>query len=356
MMQQNDFRAFDDIATAIYVFVPHPDGVPRIAFFNAVARNSLTCTLEQVQGKTFDEVFPGRIGQNALSRHIEAMNSAQPCSYDTEWPSENGNLWLRTRLTPVLNGDGKISHVVATVINATTEKKALELCAQMQTKQSEMEQFVSLAAHDLRTPLRHIRYIGSELREDFVDMGDGKIDLLDDLDNIAEKASVLISDVLKVSQSRTMETPPRTFRLAVLCENIAAVLDPSGAHRITWPDHMLYADMTAVHIVLRNLVDNALKHGGKGQLSVKIDLEPSETGSEYIEMAVTDNGNGFADAENLFSDNGVCQTSSGFGLLAVRNLILARRGTIRVDKTGGGQGSTVRFKLPGMIVEPEDDA
>ncbi len=65
----------------------------------------------------------------------------------------------------------------------------------------EMEQYIAMAAHDLRTPMINVRLIAEFLKEGFKYLGDGKLQMIEDLAKISDKATSLISDVLAHAQA-----------------------------------------------------------------------------------------------------------------------------------------------------------
>jgi signal transduction histidine kinase len=109
------------------------------------------------------------------------------------------------------------------------------------------------------------------------------------------------------------------------------------------------ADRALIHQALANLVDNAMKYGPRGQ-RIRMSARPVETG---IEIAVEDDGPGipaaarsrlFEPYERLARDSTSERTGSGLGLAVVRQIVLACRGSIRIDDTS--QGTRVVITLP----------
>jgi len=108
------------------------------------------------------------------------------------------------------------------------------------------------------------------------------------------------------------------------------------------------ADKTATQIVLRNLMDNAIKHSGKSMVDLSVKVQEEREG--VLSFVVNDNGHGFPDPTVAFLDGGQMQANSGFGLLGIRRLVTARGGDISAENIAGGEGSLVRFTLSGNIV------
>ncbi|KAG1649478.1 Sensor protein ZraS [Nymphon striatum] len=210
----------------------------------------------------------------------------------------------------------------------------------------EMEQFVALAAHDLRAPIRNIATIADMLRDGFVDRGDGKMELLETLENIATKTMELVSNILEHIEIAGLDHPDTTFSFPALCHDICDTLDPSKMHNITTSTATLSCDRTAMQIALGNMLDNAIKHGGRDNLNITIEVREGMPG--MLEVTITDDGCGFSsDALKLMNES-LFRSQSGYGLFAVKRLISARKGTVLAQNLPKEAGAVVCFSLPGI--------
>lgn len=125
---------------------------------------------------------------------------------------------------------------------------------------AKLEDFVCPVAHDLRSPLRKVVTIAEILREDFVGHCVGKLELIDILGKIADKTKILIGDVLAHAQATALTTEWVRFDFWDLVAQIKQMLAPMGRVRWTAPVVLIVGDRATPQIVLRNLMDNALKH------------------------------------------------------------------------------------------------
>ena len=205
-----------------------------------------------------------------------------------------------------------------------------------------------MAAHDLRTPMNNVKTMADMLRHDFQDMGDGKLELINMLERVAVKSTNLINDVLSHAQATTAIKRLEEFELSQLCSDIMVVIDPTNQHYLNASHSRIAADKTATQIVLRNLMDNAIKHSGKSMVDLSVKVQEEREG--VLSFVVNDNGHGFPDPTVAFLDGGQMQANSGFGLLGIRRLVTARGGDISAENIAGGEGSLVRFTLSGNIV------
>lgn len=110
----------------------------------------------------------------------------------------------------------------------------------------------------------------------------------------------------------------------------------------------IVGDKTATQIVLRNLLDNAIKHNSGRSITLTISVNPSQPG--MFQLVVEDDGAGFPDPAIAFLGGGGPRMDSGFGLMGVRRLVQTRGGDITAEKRSSGQGARVQLTLPGRIL------
>jgi signal transduction histidine kinase len=137
-------------------------------------------------------------------------------------------------------------------------------------------------------------------------------------------------------------------------ELVARVIDtvaPPEGYTVTVEGDMptLYTFPAPLETVLRNLVNNAIKHHHKPEGHVRISAKPVDG---MIEFAVADDGPGIDPAfhDRIFQ---MFQTlrprdqveGSGIGLAVVEKIVTSVGGTIRV-RSRPGRGATFRFTWP----------
>jgi K+-sensing histidine kinase KdpD len=122
------------------------------------------------------------------------------------------------------------------------------------------------------------------------------------------------------------------------------ILDPQNQHRLICSDLNLTGEKSTMQIILRNLIDNALKHGNREHLTMQCDATLTDT--HTVEVSLSDNGAGFENPGIAFLETGDFRMESGYGLLAIRKLVTARRGDITAFNFAEVGGSCVRFTLP----------
>ncbi len=212
----------------------------------------------------------------------------------------------------------------------------------------EFENFVAFAAHDLRAPIGQMQSLVTLLRQDFVDMGDGKIEVLGHLADVVETSFQVLTDVLDYAQTAQDAMPPEVFELGPLCETQRRMLDRQNRLSLSYPQMRLKADRISLGIVLRNLIDNALRYAGRAHVSV--DIDPRQLGPGMLQITVTDDGTGFSDPATAFDWRPGERRTGGYGLRGLKRLLDARGGGIAALPPRQGQGAHIVLQFPGVIL------
>ena len=341
------FDAFNCVKSPIFVLKVDDNQRPIYAAFNAFACDIAGFAIEDVIGKTAEEIYGGRFGSLAYARHVQTIFGGRPVSYELTLPLRGQERTVRTHLEPVFDDDGDVVFLVGTSADISSEQTLRETRIDAETQMREIENFVKLAAHDLRAPMRQITMLLDMLREGFEDHNDGKIEIIKMLDDVSANAKTLITDLLAHAQATDLEASVSTFSLRELCTIVLVMLDPTAIHDVQVENVRITADETTLQIVLRNLIDNAFRHSGDALKKLSISASPD--GGNAIEFSVRDYGTGFQGDAGALLQEGKVRKGVGFGLLGVRRLINAPGGTITARSPEAGPGALVKFSLPGKI-------
>lgn len=264
----------------------------------------------------------------------------------------------------------EIQHFNATlqkkVDDATKElKKANEkLIALDQTK----DDFISMASHQLRTPLTSVKgYISMVVEGDVGKITKQQHKLLDQAFLSSQRMVYLIADLLNVSRLKTGKfiIEPKPTNLADLVEGELSQLPETAKSRDLTLNYakpanfpLLMLDDTKIRQVVMNFADNAIYYTLPGG---KIDVKVEDTG-KTIEFTVTDNGIGVPKNErhNLFSKfyraNNAKKArpdGTGLGLFMAKKVIIAQGGSI-IFKSEEGKGSTFGFSFDKAKLKASD--
>ncbi|WP_299138800.1 PAS domain-containing sensor histidine kinase [uncultured Tateyamaria sp.] len=353
-MQTQDFSSYDFVDEAIFVLKADAAGRPIYHFLNACGLNSLGKTLDQVRDQPAYEIFTGRAAYSVYRRQCRAWSDAQSTEYEVALPIKDATTWVHTRLRAVYDDAGALSYMVGTSKDITDHREQIQAQAMAHAAAREMEDLVCLAAHDLRSPIGNLKTLASVMRQDFVDHGDGKVQLIDMIDKIADKALSVVSDIMAQALAANAPDQTTTFDFGALCDDVMVLLDPMRSHSAEFPRVEVQADYTVVQIILRNLIDNAIKFSGKP--SVHIQIGVTQMNAQRLVFSVLDDGDGFGDvAVNAYGpDAGPVESIGGYGLLGVRRLARSRGGRVTVAQRD--VGAEVLFELPGIVVAADMQA
>ncbi|MEM6906774.1 MAG: ATP-binding protein, partial [Pseudomonadota bacterium] len=323
------------------------DGAPIFRAVNRAHTRLSGLTTAQVAGMTVREVFAGRQGAEGWERHSEAICAGRPISYTETLTRDGQERTFLTRLSPITGADGSVEGALGLMIETTSDTARDAAALEADARLGEMERFVSIAAHDLRAPMRHIVGLTDLLREELRELGGGKLELIELLADVGTKATALIEDVLSYAQAASAEPRREVFDLGRLCQEIFVILDPQAEHRLDHFGGWVEADDVAIQIVLRNLVDHAIKRSEGKAVEVMVRLLPSDRGQ--LRLAVTDNGPTIPDLGRALLEEGAFQNGPRFGLAGVQRLVRGRGGEISLAAPVAG-GTQVTIMLPGRPV------
>lgn len=217
--------------------------------------------------------------------------------------------------------------------------------------------FAASVTHELRTPVTQIRLAAETLLLGRATTPTLQRATLASVVDETRRLEQLIDNVLHFSRAerRLIEVRPTPqplepiIRLAATgFEPIAAQTDSSIRVEIE-PGLTAMVDADAVRQVLLNLLDNAVRHGPRGQV---VRVRAGTVGGS-AEIVVSDQGPGIPRAERdrvwrpfvRLNDHGNGATGTGLGLAVVRDLLGALGGTAAIESNSEG-GTTVRVMLP----------
>lgn len=176
--------------------------------------------------------------------------------------------------------------------------------ARLEQSNRDLEQFASVASHDLQEPLRKVQAFGDRLRARFGEAlpRDGR-DYLDRMLQAADRMRILISDLLAFSRVRTKGAPFVAVDLGTLAReassDLEARLEETGGRVEIEPLPVIDADPMQMRQLMQNLLGNSLKFHRPGVAPVVSvrgrvvngDAAPADHGMCRLE--VEDNGIGF---------------------------------------------------------------
>jgi two-component system sensor histidine kinase BaeS len=235
-----------------------------------------------------------------------------------------------------------------------------EMAGQVQSMLEEQRAFASNTSHELRTPLTSIRLRSEALRDDPTLDANLRAQYVAEIDDEAQRLGALIEDLTLLSRldAGRAELGGAEIDIARFVATFAAGMAAQAEARalslhVDVPQEPLVvrASLNHLTILLRNLLDNAIKYTPSGGT---IRVSARRTG-ESIEVCVTDDGRGidptylphvferFYRADKARSRD---IPGTGLGLALVKSILDAYGGSIRIESAGVGKGTTARVVMP----------
>jgi signal transduction histidine kinase len=226
--------------------------------------------------------------------------------------------------------------------------------AELQRSNSELEQFASVAAHDLQEPLRKIRMYGERLGERS-ELGEDSRSDIARMDAAAQRLQRLIDDLLDLARvnSRGKELLPVDLDeiVAEAISDLDARLHEVGAEFEIEKLPTILGDQVQIRRVFQNLLSNALKFNRPDvPLVVRVSSDVAPDGRCVITVA--DNGIGFDEqySERIFGafqrlHGRAAYDGTGIGLSIARKIAWRHNGDITARGVPG-EGATFRLTLP----------
>jgi signal transduction histidine kinase len=253
------------------------------------------------------------------------------------------------------------SRIILLAIEDVTERRATERCLAEQRQELErsnaaLEEFASVASHDLQEPLRKILAFGERLETSARPALEGEPRrYLDGILGAAARMRALVSDLLTYSLLTTRGQPFVATSLAALVYDVIADLETliadTGGRVEVGALPVIDADPAQMRQLLQNLVANAIKYRRKDRAPV-IRFDSSTPDAEHCTISVADNGVGFKQeySERIFKmferlHGRAHYDGSGIGLAICRRVAERHGGTITAASRPG-EGTTFSITLP----------
>jgi PAS domain S-box-containing protein len=305
---------------------------------------------ELAKGKWLNHVHPDD-RELQVKLWLESISTGKDCDIEKRFSDSEGNYrWVHTKATPERNSIGEI--VIWTGICYDIHETKI----QIQLK----EDFISIASHELKTPLTAINAYAEILENDLKSINETSNEVLfiKKIRQSLKKLEVLINDLLDISKINNGKLDYNFEHIPfneLVNEVIEFSLKMTKTHSIIINKNfnvMVYADKNRLEQVLVNYINNAIKYS---PTSDKVIVEVDQKENEVI-VSVEDFGEGFPDGENqkLFERFYRAKSTSkaggmGIGLFICKEIISGHKGRVWAERKET-KGSKFYFSFPSEML------
>ncbi|WP_298404341.1 ATP-binding protein [Janthinobacterium sp.] len=225
--------------------------------------------------------------------------------------------------------------------------------------------FLANMSHELRTPLNSV--IGfSRLMAASPNMQDDEKRNLAIIHRSGNHLLTLINEILELSKGEAgrLQAQATVVALAPLLQEVMDMLDMRAeqqglALRLDCADlpAAVLLDATRLRQVLLNLMSNAVKFAGSGEVTLRVRGELLDDATWRLSFAVSDTGIGVAleDQQRIFepfvqADSAGPKDGTGLGLAISREFVQLMKGELTLESMPG-QGATFRFSIPAQAAQ-----
>ena len=350
-------------ASPLAVVSLDPEGV--VTLWNPAAEELFGWSAAEALGQPFPAV-PEERRAEFRSFLAQTLASETLSAVETRRRTKDGRLIdVSIWAAPLRGADGSVYGVTGFFADISERKRAAEANARLYAEAQEAirarDEFLSVASHELRTPVTGISAQTQFLarlwaRQDLTDERLGRF--VDSIGAATQRLARLTEDMLDVARIRSgkLALRPITFDLAELVGGIVerhrersdprhwfvVELPPGGCPIVADPDRL--------EQVFENLLDNAVKYSPDGG-HVTVVVVPGDP----VEVRITDEGIGLMPGaeDAIFEPFGRSANAArqhlpgmGLGLFISRNIVEQHGGAIRAESRGDGQGLAVTVSLP----------
>ena len=322
---------------------------------------------EELIGKTHKVINSGFHPKEFFTQMWNTIKSGKVWEGEVRNRAQDGSYyWVYTTIVPFMGNAGTPESYVAVRYEITDRVLAQEQlkihAKKLEISNRELQDFASVAAHDLQEPLRKIQSFSEKLQTKGKESLPPEMnDYLDRIQNSASRMQVLINDLLTYSRVTTKAQPFSPVDLNQIVEQVSCDLEVRLEQAKGKIENKglptIEADPTQMRQLFQNLLSNALKFHKADTPPIVTVNTVQASDSRNVEIHVTDNGIGFEEKylDRIFT---IFQRlhgrfefeGTGIGLAVCRKIVDRHGGSISAQSVLN-QGATFIVTLPLKQVE-----
>ena len=346
------------------IYLLDADGA--VVSWNAGAETFKNHLPRSYAGQDVARLYPEAERQARRPQHALALARQKGRFEEYGWRLRADGSRFRARIIIDLikNTQGEAAGFIK-VIRDVSALHATELRLQdLHTANRELEQFIHIASHDLREPLRKLQTFNSLLRSEEGDsLSESARGYLDNMMSATARMQELLSSLLLLtrvsSQGQAFEPVELDDLLDDVRADLAMLIKESGARIRVEPLGQIEGDPAQLRQLFQNLISNAIKYARPGQTPDIVVSQSDAHGDDQRVLVVQDNGIGF-DPEHRERIFGIFQRLHGRGRyegtgvgLSICRKICERHGGQITAASQPGEGARFTIVLP--VSQTTDD-
>ncbi|MDR6570200.1 MULTISPECIES: hybrid sensor histidine kinase/response regulator [Chitinophaga] len=240
-----------------------------------------------------------------------------------------------------------------------------EINKSLEASNHDLQQFASVASHDLKEPLRKIQLFGAILRDKFLHTDPNALSYMERIVGSSERMARLINDLLNYSRLSGVSINEVTDFNKIIQEilvDLELMIVERDAVITVEKMPQIEAVPGQIRQVFQNIISNALKFSRKDippqidiTADIVTDLNPDSAafeGGQYCRIVIRDNGIGFNEKylSKIFTIFQRLHTSDlyeGTGIgLAIAKKVIDKHGGLITARSREGEGATFIIVLP----------
>ena len=303
------------------------------------------------------------------------IKAGKPIKYELEYnfdlireknlykTTRQGKCYLECFINPTVDSNKEITGYIVH-INEISERKQAEMLLEKQAKELQelnatKDKFMSIIAHDLRSPFNAIIGFSDLMIKNFHQLDEETfLKGLKIIESASNHAYKLLENLLIWARNQTEKSQfsPEILNLSQLVHEALKTIESTAVHKkISFSTSInknlqVFADQNMLDSIIRNLVTNAIKFSFKeGKVRIKAIL--TENG---VCISVSDKGIGISsdrlasifEIDKHTNTNGTeNELGSGLGLILCKDFVTRHNGEIWIESTLN-KGTKVSFTLP----------
>lgn len=347
-----NFKVIMETLPVAFVIMQDGKAALHNKYFNELTKYSD----EEIAKKSIYDFFVPEAKETMFSNAVNLFSTGDSVySYETAGVDKNGEIKPILLNAALLNYKGKPA-IISSVVDITKRK---ELEKQLKNINYTKDKFFSIISHDLKNPIGSLRNLLELLSDSYNSITEEeRIESINSMKDTSTQLYYLLENLLEWSRSQqgTIMYNPDHVLINQIVDNTILILKEHAhiknikINNNIYKETYIYADVSMISTVIRNLISNAIKFTEEGGV---INISNSSNQNHDI-ITIVDSGIGMDDEtlDKLFEIGNkssrvgtVGEQGTGLGLILCKEFIDKHNGKIWAESISG-TGSKFSFTIP----------